>query len=338
MSETTPPYRLLGLDISPYTMKVKAYFIFKTIPFEWVQRNRKNEKLFQEHAKVQLIPMVFMPDGTAIQDSTLIMEQIEAAHPDRSMYPDDPVLRFVSDLLEEFGDEWCNKLMFLPRWFYRADQIATSGRIAAATLEGSWYRPLAKPLLAKFLVRRMKPRLSFAGANETNRPHLEAGLKSFADLLNAHLESRSYLLGERPSFGDFGIYGNLYQAWTDPTAGGYIKSEAPRVDAWIRRMTTPEILGDFETLETLRPTLMPILRDEVGDKFLKWSVANDKAWSAKEPETSLEINGAPWRQKTFKYHSISLGELRKKYHQVSDNAALDSFLDEAGCLQYLVSE
>ena len=34
----------------------------------------------------------------------------EAEHPDPSIYPDDPALRFLAALLEEFGDEWCNKL------------------------------------------------------------------------------------------------------------------------------------------------------------------------------------------------------------------------------------
>lgn len=335
MDDTGARYKLLGLDISPYTMKVKAYLIFKEISFEWAPRNRKNEKLFQANARVQLIPMVFRPDGSAMQDSTLIMEEIEAHHPAPSMYPQDPALRFISDLLEEFGDEWCNKLMFLPRWFYASDQVATSNRIASATFEGSWYKPFVTPIMARFIVRRMKPRLSFAGANETNRPHLEEGLKSFITLLDAHLEKRSYLLGERPSFGDFGIYGNIYQAWTDPTAGGYIKSSAPNVDAWIKHMMAPEVCGEFESLETLLPTLMPILRDEVADKFLKWSVANDKAWKAGEPETALEINGAPYKQKTFKYHSFSLGELRKKYAPVAGNASLTDLLTETNCLQYL---
>lgn len=331
-------YRLLGLDISPYTMKVHAYLVFKQIPFDWVPRNRKNEELFQANARVQLIPMVFRPDGTAMQDSTLIMEEIEAEHPAPSMHPEDPALNFISDLLEEFGDEWCNKLMFLPRWFYPADQVATSNRIAAATFDGSWYKPLVKSIMARFIVRRMKPRLSFAGANETNRPHLEAGLKSFIGLLDTHLATRPYLLGARPSFGDFGIYGNIYQAWSDPTAGGFIKSEAPHVDAWIRAMEAPKVSGDFEPVEALLPTLMPILREEVAAKFLKWSDANDKAWKAGEPETALEIGGAPYRQKTFKYHSFSLGELRKKYDAVTNDAKLATLLEEAGCLQYLTPE
>ncbi len=332
MSDANGQNRLLGLEVSPYTMKVRAYFRFKNIPFEWLPRTRKNEKLFQAHAQVQLIPMVFLPDGTAMQDSTLIMEHIEAAHPEPSMYPEDPALNFISALMEEFGDEWCNKLMFLPRWFHEEDQFATAKRIASEMLSESWFGSVATPVMARLIVRRMRPRLSFAGASDTNRPHLEAGFKSLVTKLDAHLANRSYLLGGRPSFGDFGIWGNLYQAWTDPTAGGHIKETAPNLNTWIERMLVPGVESDFETLEALWPTLLPVLRDEVGDRFLKWSVTNDKAWKAGEPETSLEMNGAPYRQKTFKYHSFSLGELKRKFAPVKEIATLASLLEEAHCL------
>ncbi len=146
---------------------------------------------------------------------------------------------------------------------------------------------------------------------------------------NRHPVARS---GTAALFGDFGIWGNLYQAWTDPTAGGHIRQTAPDLNAWIERMRAPAVESDFETLEALWPTLLPILRDEVGDRFLKWSVANDKAWKAGEPETSLEMNGASYRQKTFKYHSFSLGELKGKFAPVKEIATLASLLEEANCL------
>lgn len=335
MDEQTDRYELMGMDVSPYTMKVKSYFLFKGIPFDWVTRSLKTEKRFQEHAAVQLIPMVFLPSGRAMQDSTLIMEVMEENHPEPSMHPDDPALKFLSELLEEFGDEWCNKLMFFQRWFLKADQIASGNRIADNMLEGQWFAPLAKPIMRRSIVRRMIPRLSFAGAGETNIPHLQRSFKNLIKLLNAHLETRSYLFGARPSFGDFGIWGNIYQAWTDPTAGAYIKGQAPAVVKWIEAMLTPTIEGDFESFEALRPTLLPILREEVGGHFLKWSQANAKAWEAGEERTELQLNGAPYEQKTFKYHAHSLGEICNKFEPLKGNQALSALLEEANCLQYL---
>jgi hypothetical protein len=76
-----------------------------------------------------------------IQDSTPIIEHLEVLHREPSIHPTDPVSRFVSILLEEFGDEWGNKWMFhyrwarevdqLRRWPYRALDAADGGRGAA---------------------------------------------------------------------------------------------------------------------------------------------------------------------------------------------------------------
>ncbi|MBW2242867.1 MAG: glutathione S-transferase N-terminal domain-containing protein, partial [Deltaproteobacteria bacterium] len=115
------PLRVIGLLMSPYSLKVRAYLRYKAIPFVWIDRNRRNEKLFQRHARVQLIPLVLFPDGEAMQDSTPIIERLEEEHPEPSIHPETPALRFLSALLEEYGDEWCNKLMFQFRWGPKED-------------------------------------------------------------------------------------------------------------------------------------------------------------------------------------------------------------------------
>ena len=327
----------MGMDVSPYTMKVHAYLTYKGVFWEWLPRNLRTEKIFRQHAQVQLIPILFLADGSSMQDSTPIIEYLEAKHPDPAIYPGDPSLRFLAALLEEFGDEWCNKLMFFQRWFAKADQRATGKRIAAAMLEDQWFGPIAKPVMAKIIVRRMIPRLSFAGANETNIPHLQRSFESVVAKLEAHLAKRPYLLGGCPCFGDFGIWGNIYQAWTDPTAGSYINSNAPHLVRWIKRMRAPADEGPFETLQALVPTLRPLLKTDIAERFLKWSAANDQAWKAGEKQTRLDMNGARYEQKTFKYHSFSLGELRKKYEVAADSAGLNTLLKETGCLAYLGS-
>ncbi len=181
----------------------------------------------------------------------------------------------------------------------------------------------------------MNRRHRFTSANETNKPHNKRSVESVVAKLNTHLATRSYLLGGRPSFGDFGVWGNLYQALTDPTAGSYMNKNARHLVAWIERMLEPDEDGPFEPVETLAPTLRPLLVADIAKRFLKWSVANDKAWKAKEEHTILEIDGAPYIQRTFKYHSFSLGELRRKYELVSDETVLKALLEETGCLKQL---
>ena len=335
MHQSTSQFRLMGLDPSPYTMKVESFLKFKGIPYEWVSRSLKNEKLFQEHAKVQLIPLLFFPSGETMQDSTLIIERLEKEHADPTIHPEDEALWFLSCLFEEFGDEWCNKLMFFQRWFYEADAKATGKRLARARLEGNWWASILRPIAARLLVRRMVPRLVYSGGNETNIPQLKLSFIDLTAMLENHFQSRPYLLGGRPCFGDFGLWCNYYQAWTDPTAGNYLETSAPALVSYIKRMLSPAVEGDFESVETLKPTLEPILEREMATRFLPWMEANHRAWHSGDKETSLTMNGSLFQQKTFKYQAITLDELRRKYATVSSNKTLSSLLEETHCLAYL---
>jgi glutathione S-transferase len=82
-------YCLLGRPESGYSLKVKSAMRFKQIRFEWMDRF-KHEALYQQNAKVQLIPLRLRPDGSAMQDSTPILEMLEAAHPEPSFHPPKP--------------------------------------------------------------------------------------------------------------------------------------------------------------------------------------------------------------------------------------------------------
>ena len=332
---TQAEFKLMGLLPSPYTMKVDAFLKFKDIPFEWMTRSIKNEALFQKHAKVQLIPLLFFPNGDTMQDSTHILERLDTEHPEPGIHPKDKTLWFLSCLFEEFGDEWCNKLMFFQRWFYEADAKNTGDRLTAERLEGKWYAPFIKGIYAKAMVKRMIPRLSYSGGNEVNIPQLKASFESLSGMLDVHFAARPYLLGGRPCFGDFGLWCNLYQAWTDPTAHAFLEANCPNLVAYIKRMQNPTVEGEFEKLSSLKKTLTPILAQEVGARFLPWMEANHQAYAAGEDQTSLMMNGSEFTQKTFKYQAKTLDELRRKYSTVSQTKALKTLMEETECQPFL---
>ena len=49
MTELAPHYKLMGIDVSPYSMKVLAYLKYKGVSWEWLPRNLRTEKIFQQH-------------------------------------------------------------------------------------------------------------------------------------------------------------------------------------------------------------------------------------------------------------------------------------------------
>jgi glutathione S-transferase len=327
------PYRIFGLELSPYSVKVRSYFRYKRIPHEWVVRHLGNMAEFQKHAKLPLIPLVLTPDGSAMQDSTPIIEALEARFPEPSIHPPDPALAFLSALVEEYADEWVNKPMFHYRWWYEADQDSAAERIARWNLPGAPEEAVAK--MSAALKQRMIPRLAFVGSSELTKPVIEASFERLVALLEAHLARRAFLFGGRPAFADFGLWGQVYNLSTDPTPGALLRGRAPRVMAWVERMLDPRGDERFEDLEALAPTLEPLLREEVAGVFLPWSTANAKALAAGESEFTTELGGRPFAQATQKYHARSLAALRERYRRVADRARLDPVLARTGCLAWL---
>ena len=326
-------YRIFGMELSPYSVKVRSYFRYKRIPHEWIVRNVQVMDEYNRYAKLPLIPLVVTPDGKAMQDSTPIIEAMEQRVPEPALQPADPVLAFLSALIEEYADEWGNKPMFHYRWFYDADAESAADRIARAMNPGLDDEGLAnvKPAVKG----RMIPRLKLVGSSPATKDQIEASFLRQIAILERHLDGRPYLFGGRPALGDLGLYAQLYECFTDPTPGRIIRDTAPRTQAWIHRMLDPSAEGDFEPWARLEPTLMPLLHDEVGGVFFPWTVANAAAIAAGTPEMTCTIEGKPFAQEPQKYHAKSLGVLRERHAKVADRARLDPILERAGCLAAL---
>jgi glutathione S-transferase len=327
-------HRIFGAELSPYSVKVRSYFRFKGIPHEWIERGPATQAEFQKYAKLPLVPLVVTPDGEGIQDSTPILERFEALHPEPSMHPPEPVAAFVSALLEEFGDEWGNKWMFHYRWRREEDQRSAAERLA---------RVMAPPGLdaerlrgvADGIRERMVGRVGFVGSSDQTAAQIEESFEASVGMLEAHLARRPYLFGARPAFADFGLWGQLYECWTDPTPGRILRGRAKSVVAWIERMQEPKAEGGFEPWAALEPTLLPLLSTQVGALFLPWSDANARAIAQGVETFRCELAGRAWTQKPQKYHARSLAALRARHAAVRERAALDPLLERAGCLAWL---
>ncbi|MEH2563968.1 glutathione S-transferase family protein [Bradyrhizobium sp. AZCC 2289] len=323
-------YRIIGAEMSPYSVKVRSYFRYKGIPHQWVLRNAASQAEYEKYARMPIIPLVVTPDGTGIQDSTPIIDAVEKLHPEPSIHPGDPVANFISALIEEFGDEWGNKWMFHYRWARDVDQISAAGRIARMRSPNATEQEHAA--FAAQVRARMVDRVWFVGSSAATAPQIEAGFHEMLGLLNDHLAKRPYLFGARPAYGDFGLWSQFYEMWTDPTVGALIGGGAPHVLDWVHRMLWPRDEGVFESWTALAPTLMPILTNQIGGQFMPWTLANEKALAEKQEEFSVKLGDKVWIQKPQKYHARSLGMLRARYADVADKAALDSVLAAAGCL------
>ncbi len=172
----TGVYRIFGSEMSPYSLKVRSYFRYKNIPHEWLLRGANSEE-YQKYARLPIVPTLAAPDGEGLQDSTPIIEGREAQVPTPAIHPDDPTLKFLSQLIEEFGDEWGNKWMFHYRWQRRSVVPFKSIPAIVSYRKGAWQaereRPACVVQSAEYGSTRTshcaRPRLQSHGPNSWTR-------------------------------------------------------------------------------------------------------------------------------------------------------------------------
>ena len=74
-------YRIIGAEMSPYSVKVRSYFRYKAIPHQWVLRNAASQAEYEKYARMPIIPLLVTPEGSGIQDSTPIIDAMERLYP-----------------------------------------------------------------------------------------------------------------------------------------------------------------------------------------------------------------------------------------------------------------
>ena len=325
-------YHVHGIELSPYSVKVRSYFRYRGIPHRWIPRSLDSEGEYQKFAKLPLVPLVVTPENEGIQDSTPIIDRIEKLHPEPSIHPADPVAHFVSALIEEFGDEWGNKLMFHHRWFAEVDKAASSQTLARLSMPRATQDEVAAR--AGIILERMSGRGHFVGSSPANAPLITAYYLELIDVLEAHLATRRHLFGDRPAFADFGLAAQLYEASIDPTCGADMRARGPNVLDWCHRMLEARDDGPFEAWVSLEPTLAPLLA-YVGRYFLPWTAANAAALQSGASEFTVDLPGGAYVQPSQKYHARSLAALRARYARSAPAPGLEDILAAAECLPYL---
>ena len=335
-------YLIYGAELSPYSVKIRAYFRYKEIPHKWIIRDQKSNVEYKKFAKLAIVPLVVTPEKTGLQDSTPIIKLLEHEYQNNSVSPSENHTAFVARILEEYADEWLNKAMFHYRWRYKAAQMSASERFVALMIP-AWANKI--PLLNRVLQRkfaatirkRMISRLWVVGSNKNTETQIEQSLNVFLNLSEKHFQDRPYFFGFRPSIADFGIWGQVYNMWTDPTVNQIIESSYPETLKWIKRMLQPKLEGEFESWENLEATLMPILKQELADVFMPWLEANNKALAKGEKELSVKIKGKDFTHSVGspqKYHAKSFAMLLEEYNDIPDKTKLDAVLQEAGLINY----
>ena len=329
------PYRLIGVELSPYTIKLRALMRYRRIPHIWICRF---PQFFPEteNLKPGLMPTVQYPDGTYHTDSTVVCEDLESRHPDvRSVYPDDSAMKFLAILIEDFCDEWISKMIFHYRFSYDRDRAFGPRWVMDDTYPGLSDAELNEHFEA--FLERQTNRMELVGCTPDNAQLLEKGFQEITRLMETFVSNERFLFGTRPSIADFSLYAQLGILLQDLTTGDFMRKETPRTISWLMRTADLSGLeGDWELDDTPSQILRGIF-SLIGNIYLPYLNANTTAIRNNAPHFSTRLDGCAYEQPAFKYHDKCRNRLISKFEELnaSERKRLRAFLADSGCLEAL---
>ncbi|QQS15204.1 MAG: glutathione S-transferase C-terminal domain-containing protein [Rhodospirillales bacterium] len=315
---------------------MRAIMRYRRLPFVWRATGNPREVAVAAGLP-PVIPVLTFPDGRVMNDSTPLAYALERDHPgQRSIVPDDPAMAYLSDLLEDFGDEWVTKMMFHYRWYYAADR--EFAQVWVVTSRDPVMPDAGRGAAMKFFNDRQVGRMALVGCTEANRPVIEDSYRATLDILDRHVRSIPFLFGSRPSLADFGIYGQLQILSVDPTPMAEMRARAADVYCWLLRLDDASgVEGAWlDAAAPLPETLVALLR-HCGETYLPFLAANARALRDGAETFALDILGRPYSQAPFRYQGKCYDALRKKLAALPADVRrrLDPVLEETGCARYL---
>lgn len=285
-------YTLIGTAVSLYTGKARGYLRWKNVAFrEQLSTVDVYKSIILPRVGWPVVPVLLHDDGSehgvAVQDTTEIIDYVEAHEPGPSVYPDGPVQKLAALILELFGDEWLVIPAMHYRWAYNRD--FAQGEFGATSYPD--LPPDERFAAVQKSVDFFSGALPVLGINPDSVAAVEAAFEAFLAAFEAHLAHHDFLLGTRPSIADYGFLGPLYaHLLRDPASGAIMQRLAPRVADWARRTHAPQhaLTGEFLENDDLPPTLLPMLEMFAAQQL---PVLLDTAlalaeWSEASPDTA----------------------------------------------------
>ncbi len=300
-------YTLYGVPVSLYTGKARSYL--RTQGIDFVEMSPGSDRYLNHIVPTVgrwIIPCLETPDGTIIQDGADIIDHFDLGEgmPLRraSVRPESPTLLAISHLFEIFGGEGLLRPAMHYRWNFDEQNLDFIMSEFALNMPQSLTEEQAQDMFRKNSGRMRRAGATF-GVSSESQPLIESAFEEWLDLFSAHLVEHPYLLGGRPTLGDYGLIAAMWaHLFRDPAPMMLIKQRAPRVGRWVERMTSnepylheyggtvdPDLIDDNELPETLLAMMRFVGEEYLPEIAAHVAVAND--WLAEHPEIEAGTNG-----------------------------------------------
>jgi glutathione S-transferase len=262
MSKT---HRLYAITHSLYSGRARSYLIKHQIPFQELSTGHESFKTeVLPKGKLATIPTLVTPEGEVIRDGAAIIEHFEAAS-DRPSRPTGPKQRIISALFDVIGTDGLLRPAMHYRWNFPEDNLAF---VRYHFLHSQRDTP-ERSEKTEAMMNRMRHAAMIFGVTEQTQAVVESLYLDYLEALNTHFKQYPYLLGWRPSIGDFGLIAPMYaHLGRDPHPAKLMQQRAVSVYRWVERMNrydqdVPEFFNagtDFVEDDVVPESLMAVLR------------------------------------------------------------------------------
>lgn len=297
-------WKLHGTPGSLYTGKARSYLTKQRIPFE---NRAAGEHRFREEIVPKvgrwIIPVLEAADGTLLQDGSDIIAHFEAQGGTRyPAYPATPLHALVGQIFELFGGEGLLRPAMHYRWNFDEVNKAFISIDFSSSLAPTGAPDEVQAGIFAMASARMRKAMASFGVTPESIPAVEASYAEFLRLFDAHLAASPYLLGGRPTIGDYGLIAPLYAHLArDPHPARLMQQTAHRVWRWTERMNRADHdAGEYGDVpdalfanDAVPDTLKALLRFVAEDYLpeVRAFVQYTNEWLAARPELVAGTNG-----------------------------------------------
>lgn len=265
-------YRLFAWNFSYFSAKVRAYLRYKqfngALEYEEILASQDIiQGLMIPATGSNVVPQVQTSEGDWLQDSSEIIDSLEAAHPQAPVVPATPKQKMICYLIELLADEWMLPWGFWERWHYTQHGVEPnheafnafqwgrifnpggtgSERLAAGRYVFSEVMKVDDPKQATVGPFVGLPQLGVTKKTEQAWTH---SMRNMLGILETHFDDWDYILGGQPTLADFALIGPLYpHLYKDPVPGFMMRTEFPMVSEWIERVNGSTEAGSYSYSE-----------------------------------------------------------------------------------------
>ena len=318
-----------GLTRSYFTRKVTGYLDYTDRPWRLQPCTPTTHDEAAAEGWTGGIPVLAAPTGELMWDSTSVIEHLDqGTDARRRVVPDDPTLRFLDYLLDDFSDEWFYRPAVGSRWSYEANTVAAGWQIAQ---ELSAALGFPGGLVRSNVVQAMTASLPKLGVSPEN---IDAWMSEvvvpWMTALDRHLGD-GYLLGARPSMADFALFGaNEAHFVGDPYCRDLVDQHGPGVVAHTHRLLQPQRhdFGDWFDPEQLPASLVDVMA-QAGRHYLPW-VAEATVQGSAVVDLAEGVSATI---ESSEFLNTARGVMLARYVEAR-SPGLDAVLEQAGIVRY----